>query len=333
MILFIKISEYTGMHLNTDQLLSFIALVQTGSVSAAAERRHLTQPAISNQLKRLQETIGTPLYHRHGRGIRVTANGEALFRHALKIRDALAETEAFAEGLRGLATGRIHVAASQTVAGSLLPAALVRFQKGNPGIEVFIDSGNSLQVIEKLEAIDLGLIEGPLTGIATPCTITPLGQDEIVAVLPPAHPLLRFRAIPLQELIRYPLIWREAGSGTRKILEQALMAHLGHLPEAHLLLGGVAAVMEAARQGLGTGIVSRLSLRSDESGLQSRPLKPALHRPMSLLLPAHASPLAKRFAAFLVPELQARLDGQGAPANTGHRSELQGPGRGSPLTE
>ncbi len=304
------------MHLNTDQLLSFIALVQTGSVGAAARTRHLTQPAISNQLKRLQQTIGISLYHRHGRGIRITANGEALYQHALKIRDALAEAEAFADGLRALTTGRIHVAASQTIAGSLLPAALVSFQKSHPGIEVFIDSGNSRQVIEKLGTIDIGLIEGPPGGIAASCGIAPLGQDEIVAVLPPEHPLLHLDAIPLTELTRHPLIWRETGSGTRMVLEQAMMAELGYLPEAHLMLGGVAAVMEAARQGLGIGIISRLSINDKDPGLGFRPLDPALHRPMSLLLPGHASTAARKFAAFLRAELQTRLR---PPGGSGRR--------------
>jgi len=90
------------MQLNPDQLLSFVALVQTGSVSAAARSRHLTQPAISNQLKRLHDAVGMPLYRKQGRGVVLTATGEAFYRHALSVQQSLQAAELFADELHGL---------------------------------------------------------------------------------------------------------------------------------------------------------------------------------------------------------------------------------------
>ncbi|MDQ6951534.1 MAG: LysR family transcriptional regulator [Mariprofundales bacterium] len=297
------------MRLNSDQLLSFVALAEKGGVNAAACARHLTQPAISNQLKRLQETIGIALYRRQGRGVVLTSSGELFYQYALRVRHALQEAEAFAAELQGVIAGRIHIAASQTLAGSLLPAALVAFRQINSEIEVFIDSGNSRQVFDSMESHDLGLVESPLPATPAPscCKVTPLGQDEIVAVMQVGHPLAKYRSVPLAELMPHPLIWREAGSGTREALEQALLRECGHLPQVHLCFGGVAAVLEAARQGLGIGIISYLSLSESDPVLIARPLSPQLRRPMSLLLPSHAAPAAKKFADFLVQYLQLRL--------------------------
>lgn len=295
------------MRLNPDQLLSFVALVQHGSVGAAARARHLTQPAISNQLKRLQEAVGEPLYRRQGRGVVLTATGEAFYRHAREVQQALQQAEGFAEMLQGGTAGRVRVAASQTIAGSLLPAALAVFRRQYPDIEVFIDSGNSRQVFAGMEEHDLGLVESPLpAGPMACCRTEPLGHDEIVAVMRPDHPLAGQTEITLAELAAHPLIWREAGSGTREVLEQALHT-AGLQPEVHLCLGGVAAVLEAVRQGLGIGVVSHLTLPVSEELLITRPLQPRLRRPLTLLLPGRATAAARLFADFLVHDLRARL--------------------------
>jgi len=297
------------MQLNPDQLLSFVALVQAGSVGAAAKARHLTQPAISNQLKRLQDNIGVLLYRRQGRGVVLTATGEAFYRYAINVQKSLQEAEVFADELGELSAGRVYLAASQTIAGSLLPAALVKFRQLLPQVEVFVDSGNSQQVFQQIESHDLGLVESPLpAAVPSCCKVESLGQDKIVVVMSGNHPLAHFAAIKLEQLADYPLIWREPGSGTRDVLEQALMEQCGQRPEVRLCMGGVSAVLEAVRQGLGIGVVSQFCLPSGENILTTRPFQPQLCRPMSLLIPAHASPLAKKFASFLTPYLRVKLN-------------------------
>ncbi len=296
------------MRLNPDQLLSFVALVQSGSVSAAAEARHLTQPAISNQLKRLQDVMGVSLYRRQGRGVVLTATGEAFYLHAIKVQQSLQEAESFVDELHGLNAGRVYLAASQTIAGSLLPAALLQFRQLYPQIEVFVDSGNSQQVFDDIGSYDLGLVESPLPPeVPSYSKVETLGQDKIVVVMRADHPLADHAAVTLSQLAEYPVIWREAGSGTRDVLEQAWMATIGQRPEVHLCLGGVSSVLEAVRQGLGIGVVSQFCLPTGESILTTRPFQPQLYRPMSLLIPRHASPVAKKFADFLMPFLRARL--------------------------
>jgi len=297
------------MQLHPDQILSFVELVQTGSVSAAAKARHLTQPAISNQLKRLQNGMGMPLYRRQGRGVVLTATGEAFYPYAIQVQQSLRAAESFADELGGLNAGRIYLSASQTIAGSLLPAILVKFRQLSPQIEVFVESGNSQQVFEHIENHDLGLVESPLPPTMPDCcSVKTLGRDNIVAVMPTDHPLTEHAALSLAQLAGYPLIWRESGSGTRDVLEQAFRATEGQQPEIHLCLGGVSAVLEAVRQGLGIGVVSQFCLPTGERMLTTRPFQPQLCRPMSLLIPGHASPIAKKFADFLIPCLRQRLN-------------------------
>ncbi|MDQ6999373.1 MAG: LysR family transcriptional regulator [Mariprofundus sp.] len=297
------------MKLNPDQLLSFVALVQSGSVSKAATARHLTQPAISNQLKRLQDTIGMPLYRRQGRGVQLTATGEAFYQHALRVQQSLYQTELFAQGLHGLTAGRVHVAASQTIAGSLLPSALVKFRHQYPDIEIFVDSGNSQQVFQHMQSHDIGLVESLLPeAVPDCCRVEMLGHDSIVVVMCAGHPLALNKAVGLRAFQEYPLIWRESGSGTREALEQAWMIETGRRPEVHLCMGGVSAVLEAVRQGLGVGVVSQFCLPTGENVLITRPLQPPLLRPMSMLIPANISPIAALVADFLRTYLKEKLE-------------------------
>ncbi|MDQ6953078.1 MAG: LysR family transcriptional regulator [Mariprofundaceae bacterium] len=296
------------MTIHPDHLLSFVALVQTGSVSGAAQSRFLTQPAISNQLKRLQKDVGMPLYRRQGRGVQLTAIGEAFYTHALKVQQSMQDLNNFADELHGLQAGRIHLSASQSIAGSLLPAALVSFHQKHPHIEVFVDSMNSQQVFERMEHHDLGLVESPLpSSVPECCTVVHLGEDKLVTVMPMNHPLVAYSSIELAQLEAYPLIWREQGSGTRDILEKAWMTTMGKRPRIQLCMGGVSAVLESVRQGLGIGMVSQFCLPTGESMLTTRPLYPQLLRPMSLLQPSHASPLTKKLVNFLIPYLKSRL--------------------------
>ena len=296
------------MRIHPDHLLSFVALVQTGSVSAAAASRHLTQPAISNQLARLQQGMGGTLYRRQGRGVRLTAAGEAFYRHALNVQRSLQQVESYADELQGLQAGRVNIAASQTIAGSLLPAAVLAFRQLYPQIEIFIESSNSQQVFEHMADYDFGLVENLLpSAVPDCCRVEPLGEDMIVAVMRSDHLLARGDSVRLQQLTEHELIWREPGSGTRGVLEQALMVAHGSLPTVQLSLGGILPVLEAVRQGLGIAVVSQFCLPTGEQILTTRPLRPKLCRPMSLLLPGHASALARKFADFLIPFLRHAL--------------------------
>ncbi|HXH65187.1 MAG TPA: LysR substrate-binding domain-containing protein, partial [Mariprofundaceae bacterium] len=172
-----------------------------------------------------------------------------------------------------------------------------------PGIEVHVDTSNSRQVVERLNAYDIGLVESPLPrDVPERHRAEPLGRDEVVLVMPRGHPLAALQAVPLPMLRDQPLIWREPGSGTNEVVEHAF-GQAGIAPVRRISLGGVAAVLEAVRQGLGLGFASHLSLKHGDTTLIARPLEPRLLRPLTMLLPVHPTAAAR----ILADELRAGL--------------------------
>lgn len=296
------------MRLNPDQLITFALVVREGGIGAAAKARHLTQPAVSNQLRQLQSRIGEPLYRRQGRGIILTSAGEQLHRHAQALVDALHETENFARGLASVDSGRVKIAASQTLGAYILPAALAEFREEAPDIEVVLESHNSQSVLQHLESCDIGLIEGPLikAGISGRFVIQPLGSDSIVAVVPREHHLARKHELTLAEIADEPVILRETGSGTRELVETAF-AEAGLTPRVSMTLAGVTAVIEASRQGLGIGFLSCLALRYENEHILGIPLLPRLKRKLTLISSNQPSRASERFTFFLKGYLERSL--------------------------
>ncbi len=287
------------MRLNPEHLITFAAVVCAGGISAAARRLHLTQPALSNQLRQLQDQVGQALYRRVGRGIALTGAGERLLEHAQRLADALAAADAAADALAGAETGLLRVGASQTVGAYLLPAIIAAFREQAPGIEVELESHNSGHVLNRLQDFDVSLVEGPF---ALPLPADRLaerwGEDEIVAVLRRDTALAQKHSLSARQLAAQALIWRETGSGTREQVEQ-LFRTAGIQPRLRVELSGVAAVKEAVRQGLGIGFASRLALRYDRGPLVGIPLRPRLQRALTLIRPVQPAPACQRFLDFL----------------------------------
>ena len=287
------------MRLNPENLITFAMVASEGGVGAAAERLHLTQPAVSNQLRKLQGSVGEALYRRVGRGIELTGAGRRLYEEARRLADALAAAEETADALAGAETGSVRIATSQTLGAYLLPAIVAAFRKEAPGIEVELESHNTQRVLERLPECDAGLIEGTLRGTLPPHRqVRILGKDEVVAVVRSGDPLATRRALPPAQLATSTLIWREAGSGTRERVEQAFQ-EAGVVPRMGIALAGVAAVKEAVRQGLGIGFASRLALLHDSGTLVGISLRPRVMRALTVISPAHPSPATARFLAFL----------------------------------
>ena len=291
------------MRLNPEQLLTFAAIVREGGVGAAARRLHLSQPAVSNQLKKLQEAVGEELYQRAGRGIALTGAGQRLYHEAQRMTDAFASAQILADALAGAETGLIRITASQTLGAYLLPSVVSAFRAQAPGIEIELASYNSREVAERLQDCDLAFIEDPPVGtLPADRQFEALAQDEIVAVLRRDDPLAGSASLDMTKLAAQSLIWREQGSGTRAQVEQAFHA-AGIEPRVGVALAGVAAVKEAVRQGLGIGFASRLALRHDSGTLLGIALRPQLTRELAVIARRHSSAAAARFLDFLRSQL------------------------------
>ncbi|SAL79359.1 LysR family transcriptional regulator [Caballeronia peredens] len=282
-----------------DQLITFATVAEHGNISRAAVALHLSQPAVSGQLRLLQDEFGEPLYQRDGRGVRLTAAGEQLLGHAERLRETFRQAHALRDALRGLERGTLRIGASTTPASYLLPYLIAAFHKRFPEVVVTTMNGNTADIVAALGSLDIALVEGP-TGHDLPLgtTVTAWREDEIVAIAPKGHPLADGReGVTLESLSAHPLVLREPGSGVRQIVERAFAEGAAPMHVA-LEIAGVEGVKEAVRAGMGIGFVSAMSIRHEDSALCRLRIAPApLTRRFSILLPHAATPsrVATRF--------------------------------------
>ncbi|WP_028225146.1 LysR family transcriptional regulator [Paraburkholderia ferrariae] len=297
-----------------EQLITFAAVADHRNISRAAEALHLSQPAVSGQLRLLQEEFGEALYQRDGRGVRLTPTGEQLAAYAARLRDSWRDAYAFRDALRGLERGTLRIGASTTPASYLLPYLVAAFHRRYPDVKLETTSGNTSDVVGMLGVLDIALIEGPVGEQLPPDTVAkPWHEDEIVAIMPRAHPLAAQAAaqggksaerITLGALGDYPLVLREDGSGLRQMVERAFARAAAPMRVA-LEIAGVEGVKEAVRAGMGIGFVSAMSMRHEDGALCQIGVGPEpLARRFSILVPhaGAASRVAQRFLELCLAE-------------------------------
>ncbi len=281
-------------------LVTWTVVARMGSINAAADALGLTQPAVSNQLRRLQEWLGEPLYRRHGRGVTPTAVGKRLLRVALQIETALADAETLQSDVRGLIQGSLLLVASQTNAEFLLLRAMAVFQKRYPMITVRLQSGNSEEARRRVDVADLAFVEDVVRPEKTPGLMAgTLIETDIRILLSVDHPLAKRgpdTPVALNELGGISVVWREPGSGTRDRVEAAFR-QAGLEPEIRYEFSAGAAVREAVRCGLGVGFVSALSPTPPD--LCTRPLAPRIVQTLSVIYQGPLSRPGEEFLAVL----------------------------------
>ncbi|MEM5317862.1 LysR family transcriptional regulator [Paraburkholderia sp. JHI869] len=292
-----------------EQLITFAAVAEHLNISRAALALHLSQPAVSGQLRLLQEEIGEPLYQRDGRGVRLTPTGEQLAGYAARLRDTWRDALTYRDALRGLERGTLRIGATTTPASYRLPYLVAQFHERYPQVKLETSSGNTSDVVGMLGAVDIALIEGPVGEQLPPDTVVhPWHEDEIVAIVPRAHALASqfdaqgeagaaMLAITVEALAHWPLVLREDGSGVRQVVERAF-ARAGVPMRVALEIAGVEGVKEAVRAGMGIGFVSAMSMRHENGALRQISLAPEpLARRFSILVPhaGAASRVAQRF--------------------------------------
>jgi DNA-binding transcriptional LysR family regulator len=295
-----------------DQLITFAAVAEHRNISRAAVALHLSQPAVSGQLRQLQDEFGEPLYLRDGRGVRLTPAGEQLASYATRLRDTWRQAHAYRDALRGLEQGTLRIGASTTPASYLLPYLIADFHRRYPDVTLHTADGNTTEIVSALGSVDIAMIEGPVGEDLPPDTaVHAWREDEIVAIMPRTHPLAQAagagvedglgisnRRMELAVFGSHPLVLREAGSGVRQIVERAF-ARAGVPMRVALEIAGVEGVKEAVRAGMGIGFVSAMSMRHEDGALCRFSLGPEpLTRRLSILVP-HASAPSRVVEQFL----------------------------------
>jgi DNA-binding transcriptional LysR family regulator len=232
------------------------------SFTRAAEKLFLTQPAVTMQIKNLEDELRVRLFDRTGQRIALTPAGAVLHEYATRIAGICGEAESALAALRGEAVGHLSLAASTTIAQYLLPALAGQFLNENPGVELHIVGANTAEVVASLAAgrVRLGLIEGPAG--RTDVKTEPFLDDTLLLIAPPSHEWAETGALDVRALIGAPLILRERGSGTRDVVERALRKAGLELKKLRIVmeLDSTEAVKSAVRAGLGVGFVSEWAL-------------------------------------------------------------------------
>jgi len=286
--------------MSPEQLITFATVAEHANISRAAVALHLSQPAVSGQLRLLQDEFGEPLYQRDGRGVRLTPAGEQLLGCALRLRETFREAHALRDAMQGLERGTLRIGASTTPASYLLPYLIAAYRKRYPDVALTTIDGNTTEIVAALGSLDVAIIEGPV-GLELPPSagVTPWREDEVVAILPGSHPLADGRdAATLDVLGGHPLVLRERGSGVRQIVERAF-AERGVEMHVALEIAGVEGVKEAVRAGMGIGFVSAMSIRHEDNALRRLHIAPLpLTRRFSILVP-HAAAPSRAAARFL----------------------------------
>ena len=298
----------------------FHAVVEAGSISRAAEALSISQPAVSKQVRELERNLGVTLLDRLPRGVAPTAAGRLLADHARRLFAIEAEAERAVAELKGLRRGSLTVGASTTIAGYLLPAAFARFGRGHPDIDLALHVANTDGVLRRLVegGFDLGFTEGSADALeAEPAVESQVfAHDELVAVAAADHPLAARESVQLEEVLNVPLVMREAGSGTRAVLERAL-AERGLGATVAMSLGSTEAVIGAVAAGAGAAFISRLvATRGAAAGrLAILPIRDwSLRRPLHLLR-LRGRELSRPAEAFL-KEVVPEWSGAEAPVAT-----------------
>ncbi|VTU31140.1 HTH-type transcriptional activator CmpR [Variovorax sp. PBL-H6] len=206
-------------HASFRQLATFHAVARLGSVSLAADEMHLTQPAVSIQIGTLEESAGTPLLQRTGRGIRLTEAGELLAAYAGRILDLWREAGEEMATLQGVFSGTLRVGAI-TTAEYLLPPMLVNFAKEHPKVKVKLQVGNRDEIVRMLagQEIDVAIMGRPPAELKTDSSA--FAKHPMAFLAAPGHPLMSAAKPSLALLSETRMLVRERGSGTRTTVER-----------------------------------------------------------------------------------------------------------------
>jgi LysR family transcriptional regulator, low CO2-responsive transcriptional regulator len=253
------------MHITLRHLRIFEAVARLGSISRAAGELHLTQPAVSMQMKQLEEQIGLPLLEQIGRRICLTEAGQMLRVHACDIVGRMAHLNASMEQFRGLERGLLRLSVVST-ANYFLPALIAEFNARHPGVRISLQVGNRESVLTALaeSKTDLAITGQPPDGVDLEAQN--FKANPLVVIASPSHVLAGQAHVSMARLAEEVLVMREPGSGTRAAAERHFAA-LGLAMRAGCEFGTNEAIKQAVRAGLGVAVVSAQTI---ELELQTR---------------------------------------------------------------
>ena len=299
------------VHYTLKQIQTFIEGARERSVSKAAERLFVTQPAVSMQIKQLEDTFGLALIEPVGRNIRLTHAGEEFLTHAIGALGQFKDPEASMAEHVGNKKGRIDLAVVST-AKYFVPMLLVRFSKLLPDIEVKLRIDNRENILGMLSRNEVDLVMMGRAPSTLDCEATPFATNPQGFVCAPDHPLSRRKKASFEMLQDYPFVVREQGSGTRAAMERLFAQHEIPLNIA-MEMPSNETIKQAVMAGMGMSFLSLRTVRHELAagylGLVDINGMPIVgHWYVTHLKQKKLSPAAKAFKGFLIEQAGALID-------------------------
>ena len=300
------------------QLRAFVAIAEAKTFTAGAKRVHVTQAAISMQIRQLEEEVGLPLFTRTPRRVLLTEGGERLLERARKIlREHDAALEEIAE-IAGAEFGRLRIgSSSSSFAAEQLPEILQQLKEKFPQADVSVVSGTSAALVQRIinGEIDIAFVSLPVENSNIQTQL--LFSDEIVAIAHPSHPLAKQRVISAAALASEPLILGEQGGNTRRQLDE-FFAQVGVKPNVVMELSRQAAINRMVEKNMGVGIAGVKSVAREvaEGRLVSWWIEGATMNweiGLAHLRGGYFSPIAQEFARLCRENFAEREKGLAAP--------------------
>lgn len=236
------------------QLRAIDAVARTGTISKAAKELNVTPPAISMQMKLLEETVGLPVVERTDSGLRPTDAGLIVLEAVHRCESALAACGEALEGMKGIGGGRVAVGVVST-AKYFAPRALAAFTRTHPKVEMRLSVGNRRETIDMLKGseLDFAVMGRPPQEFEVDQAV--IGDHPHIIVAPPDHPMAKRKKISFADVASETFLLREDGSGTRALM-QRLFAKAGHNPNTGMEIGSNETIKQAVMAGLGIALLS-----------------------------------------------------------------------------
>ncbi len=244
-----------------DQLETFLQVARLASFSRAAEKRFRTQPAISSQIRGLEEEVGAKLFDRSGGKVSLTAAGKAFQKYVEETLDARKSMLTAIAEMERVPRGEIIVGANEGTCLHILPEVFADFKRQYPDVSVNIKRADYATILESTidNSVDFGVVSLPVSD--NRLTVVLIHRDELVIIAPPRHPLGRMKSAPIAEAGKYPLVVPKAGH-TRDALEE-LFHDRKVKPNYSMELDSSELLKRFVAAGVGVGFIARSNVQED----------------------------------------------------------------------
>jgi DNA-binding transcriptional LysR family regulator len=244
-----------------DQLETFLEVARHASFSRAAEKRFRTQPAISAQIRGLEEEVGAQLFDRSGGKVSLTAAGKEFHKYVEEALESRKQMLTQLAEMQRIPGGEIVVGANEGTCLYVLPEVFAEFKKQYAGVAVNISRAESTRILESVidNSVDFGVVSLPVSD--NRLTVVPIHRDELVVIAAPRHPLARMKSVPIAEAARHPLLLPKAGH-TRDALEDIFFERRLK-PTTSMELDSSELLKRFAAADVGVGFIARSNIVDD----------------------------------------------------------------------